>query len=396
MIQQLKDMVEDKRPDFILHTGDLFHNQNVDSNTFNYVIKILQEFQILKIPVYVIRGNHDADEDKYKNTFLHALEQVNLIKLISTSLDPSKDVFEPIPRVRLYGIGHRYSSYRERVEEIIRVHPIEPDYINILGLHSRVSGLDGSDNRSTIPGAIEFSVNYLLDLDFHYVALGHHHGRSFYQPKRDGPIVAYCGSTEHWNNVNWNRDELNVKKFALLVEIDQGKVKITDLELQVRSKVYIDEEHHGSDAQKAIDDIMKILEQKDEEFKALVPLDIDSNKKIQYFPIINFRFTVGFREEEYDYPFDRLKFKMENILHSASSIRIEPILEYEEIKFVDENDLYSKVIENLYPENSEKIEDLLQRSLKKRESFIKETDSVNKAENKLEEYLWKTFMEDTA
>ncbi|OLS19186.1 MAG: DNA double-strand break repair protein Mre11 [Candidatus Heimdallarchaeota archaeon LC_2] len=394
MIQQIKDMDGEDRPDFIFHTGDVFHNQNVDSNTFNYAIKIFQEFQKMEIPVYVIRGNHDADEEKYTNTFLHALEQVNLIKVVSTSLDPTKSIFEPLPGVRLYGVGHRYSSYKERLEEIIQSHPIEPDNVNILGLHTSVSGLDGSDSRSTIPGAIDFSANYLLDLDFHYIALGHHHGRSIYQPKRNGSTIAYSGSPEHWNNANWDKDGINDKKYVLFVDINNGKVNVTEIELKVRPKIYIQKEYHELDGAKAIDEIMELLENKNKEFESLVPLSIDSSKRIRYLPIINFHFTIGFHEEEFDYPFDRLKFRLENILHPASSIRIEPIHEDQKIEFFNEDDLYTKIIGNLYPENTEKVTDLLERSLRKRESLIEVTGSVNKAESELEEYLWRSYMEE--
>ena len=159
LIQILKELSQhpEKKPDFILHTGDLFHNQNVDSNTFYRTISLFLEIKELNIPVYVIRGNHDADEGKYSNTFLHSLEQVKLIQLVSTSLSSEKAVFEPVHGVRLYGVGHRYAGYRQRLKKIMVSHPIETEYTNILALHAGVSGLDGSDNRISIPGFSDFS-----------------------------------------------------------------------------------------------------------------------------------------------------------------------------------------------------------------------------------------------
>ena len=397
LIQSIKKMEEQEKPDFILHAGDIFDSHKVDSRTFNFAIDIFSQFKDLKIPVYVIRGNHDANEESYRDTFLHALDRVGLIKVISTSLDANQKVFEPVKGVRLYGVGHKYVYYRERVKQIINAHPLNPSDINILCLHASVVGLEGSENRASTPGKDVFSANALLDFGFNYIALGHHHICSILQPKKNGPAIAYSGATEHWNRSNWN-DSFNNTKAALDVKIDKDTVEIVELELKVRPKIYLERKFHEINPEDAKDKILALIAEKDKEFKSFIPEGIEEEDERQKsLPLIYFYFTIGFLEEELNYPFDRIKLKLRNILQEGSSIRIESIVENEEIEFTDEHneeELYLQIIEKLYPDSRDKFFEVLTHSIGKHESLFESTDNVKKTEDELAEYLWKTYMEE--
>lgn len=186
------DQAVARQVDFVLLAGDLFQSgSNLQAVTFNNAVKHLEVLREAGIPCLVIEGNHDLPPYRaYRTRFgwVNALAETSrLVYLLdATSLEAGGEPLlagderrmghcaEPIPGVRVYGIGFNGAATRtvlERFEGFLAEQPADgPDY-TILMSHA---GIDGRTRERT---SSNVSVSGLRGLRsrIDYVALGHYH-----------------------------------------------------------------------------------------------------------------------------------------------------------------------------------------------------------------------------
>ena len=186
------DQAVAKQVDFVLLAGDLFQSgSNLQAITFNNAVAHLEHLQEAGIPCLVVEGNHDLPPYRaYRTHFgwVRALAETSrLIYLLdATSLEvgaeptPASNASrmghyaEPIPGVRVYGIGFNGAATRtvlERFEGFISEHPGDAADYTILMLHA---GLDGRTRERTSSNVTVGGLRGLRSR-IDYVALGHYH-----------------------------------------------------------------------------------------------------------------------------------------------------------------------------------------------------------------------------
>ena len=181
-----------KQVDFVLLAGDLFQSgSNLQATTFHNAVTHLEALQEAGIPCLVIEGNHDLPRYRaYRTHFgwVRALAETNrLVHLLdATPLDAGVEpelacdgrrvghCAEPIPGVRVYGIGFNGAATRtvlERFERFMAEQPADESDYTILMSHAGVDGRTRERTSSNVSMGGLRGLRPRID----YVALGHYH-----------------------------------------------------------------------------------------------------------------------------------------------------------------------------------------------------------------------------
>ena len=205
------------KPDFVLHTGDLFHTVRPTNRIINFAIRQILRIVNLQIPLIIISGNHDTPKQRAVGSvfsffevfspYLHLVyrNQYELIELDKTAIHAiphclnQEDFSKEVAKVKI--VDSRQSTV-DHGQNLI---------FNILMLHGVVAGIPefsmGELAEQEIPSSY-------LEMPFDYVALGHYHRHCQVSPR-----VYYAGSTERLSMA-----ELGQKKGFVEVEIEKSTV----------------------------------------------------------------------------------------------------------------------------------------------------------------------------
>ncbi|MEA2070138.1 MAG: DNA repair exonuclease [Asgard group archaeon] len=204
----VKKMIKDK-PDFIIHSGDLFHNFKPSPGALRLTLQILEKVKKAKIPFYIIRGNHDASKaqvQRYGGTVLLLLEELGYLQYIQDDLITHND------DIAIMGIGEYGKLTNNVLKETLRNNPLDDNKFNILALHGYIQGQISDTQYDISP----FELN---ELNFDYVALGHYHKKW-----EDKENHLFCpGSTEQTSLNDWDIPVNSNNKFMS----NAGYYKIT-------------------------------------------------------------------------------------------------------------------------------------------------------------------------
>jgi DNA repair protein SbcD/Mre11 len=175
---RLIDLAIEKTVDFVLISGDLYDGDWRDYNTGLVLVKELGRLRDLKIPVFVIAGNHDAANKMTR--FLRLPENVRLL------------THERPETVRLEELGvaiHGQSFAKPAVmENLAAAYPApERGYTNIGLLHTGMGGVDGHERYA--PCTLE----ELRARGYDYWALGHIHAREVLCHE---PLIVFAGNVQ--------------------------------------------------------------------------------------------------------------------------------------------------------------------------------------------------------
>ncbi len=210
------DQIIKLKPDFVLHSGDLFHTVRPTNRIINFAIRQILRVVDLKIPMVIISGNHDTPKQRSVGSvfsffevfspYLHLVyrNQYELIKLDKVAIHAiphcldQEDFSKEAAKVKICG-GRPTADSGQNLT------------FNILMLHGVVAGIPefsmGELAEQEIPSSY-------LEMPFDYVALGHYH--RFCQVS---PRVYYAGSTERVSMA-----ELGQEKGFVEVEIETSTV----------------------------------------------------------------------------------------------------------------------------------------------------------------------------
>jgi exonuclease SbcD len=206
------DKIIELKPDFVLHTGDLFHSVRPTNRIINFAIRQILRIVNLQIPMVIISGNHDTPKQRSVGSVFSFFEVFSpLLHLVY------KNKYECIhlDNTVIHAIPHCLDQEGFK-EELSKVKIDQDAGYNILMLHGVVAGIPefsmGELSEQEIPTSY-------FDLGFNYVALGHYHRHC-----QVSPGVVYAGSTERLS-----MSELGQEKGFVEVEIQDSGFKIQDL-----------------------------------------------------------------------------------------------------------------------------------------------------------------------
>ncbi len=181
------DDIVDKKPDAVIHAGDVFHHARPTWQSMRHFIQQWQKIEQAGIPSLVIAGNHDTPRVRTGGSAYSILELV-------------------LPNTTFYADYEDHHNYETFQHLNIHVHAIPhgaltsdnppvpstvPGKINVMVIHGMVKGILKPGQHAE-PGEEELDTS-LLDRNFDYIALGHYHQRM--QPPGIGNGW-YAGSTE--------------------------------------------------------------------------------------------------------------------------------------------------------------------------------------------------------
>lgn len=165
---------------FVVIAGDLFDGKWQDTKTGLWTAGQFRRLERVRIPVYLLRGNHDA-----ASKVRQAVSWPGNVHEFSVR-KPQTFVLEDIG-VALHGQGFRH---QECSEDLAAEYPdASRGMFNIGVLHT---SLTGSTEHDTYAPTTE---DVLVGKGYDYWALGHIHRRSN-PPIREEPFIAYAGSTQ--------------------------------------------------------------------------------------------------------------------------------------------------------------------------------------------------------
>ncbi len=202
------DQIIQLKPDFVLHTGDLFHSVRPTNRIINFAIRQILRIVSLQIPMVIISGNHDTPKQRAVGSVFSFFEVLSpYLHLVY------RNRYEQIKleKTTIHAIPHCLNQ-EDFANEVAKVRVDGQDRFNILMLHGVVAGIPefsmGELAEQQIPSSY-------LELPFDYVALGHYH--RFCQVKSD---AYYAGSTERLSLA-----ELGQKKGFVEVNLKDKQIK---------------------------------------------------------------------------------------------------------------------------------------------------------------------------
>ncbi len=313
----------DEKPEFILHSGDVFHHFRPSSMALRTAIEVFSNLQKNKIPVYVIRGNHDAPISRSRakqGNYLSLLADLGIISYLDQR-DPivwhSKDV-------AILGIGYfgKQTSkiLKKTIGEVQK--DLEDAKLKILMLHTLIKG--------QLEHEYDLTPEDLAPFEFDYVALGHYH-----IPWKNEAYRMWCpGSTEHTSSNQWDevRTRDGICQFGSWLKIiaeygTEHQSSISD-ELQfikVRPKIRVDKKIQAKSVQELIYKIQEILREKRIP-KAIYSIKIQVQNPPEGFASIS---KTQFQEELADALYSTLKLEF-------STREEKPVFHIDERKYLRE------------------------------------------------------------
>lgn len=225
ILEQCLRLAKEQSVDAVLIAGDIYDRNVPTVGAVSLLDDFLTRLSAIKIPVYIISGNHDsADRLGFGSRFLEK-GGVHLASLFNGELEHYvlQDGYGPVHlwalpfvrpgMVRSFYPEQEIGNYTDAINAVIKAAQVDAAQRNILMAHQFVT----AGGRS--PETCESETLNLGTLDnvevsafdvFDYVALGHIHGPQ--QVGRD--TVRYCGSP-----LAYSVSEARHKKSVVLVEL---------------------------------------------------------------------------------------------------------------------------------------------------------------------------------
>ncbi|MDF2672388.1 MAG: exonuclease SbcCD subunit [Clostridiales bacterium] len=249
ILEQLVELIKDRKPDVILVAGDIFDRSVPPVEAVNLLddtlSKILMDY---KIPTIMISGNHDSPDRVDFGSRLMEESKLHIIGRYSRDIKPVviQDIFGPVyfyplpyvePAIVRESMGVEIHSHDEAMHVIMDniKSTMKMDKRNVLITHTFTAGGEASESERplTIGGSSVVDATYFND--FNYVALGHLH-----RPQRiGGDNIRYSGSL-----MKYSFSEAAQKKNIPIIEMDEkGNVSVETVELKPRRDLRCIEGH---------------------------------------------------------------------------------------------------------------------------------------------------------
>ncbi|MGB5791893.1 metallophosphoesterase family protein, partial [Poseidonibacter sp.] len=206
---QIVEQIKTIKPDYIIHTGDLFHRSSPSNRAITYALQKFKEIDELNIPFVLIAGNHSTPRTNLSSPILKIFENFKNI-YVSYSQEYKKVEFDDVV---FHTLPHMNDDSKANEQIELCESNIDKSKKNIMMMHCSV----GAWYLMQEFGEWVYPTNkeYIFE-SMDYVALGHWHGFgavSVKGTKEKYPNVYYSGSSER-TSLN---DKRNSKGF---IELD--------------------------------------------------------------------------------------------------------------------------------------------------------------------------------
>lgn len=173
-----------RKVDFVLLAGDLFHKRSIDALTLNQAFSGLEMLQKAGIPCIAVEGNHELAPFGEELGWLHFLALHGMLTLLRADFNDgqiqlsafqnnSGSWIDVLPGVRIHGLRYHGAGVREAIKkyaDALSQQKVDGIEYSIFMAHTGIEGELAGDVAS--PSVSEWSV---LRPWTDYVALGHIH-----------------------------------------------------------------------------------------------------------------------------------------------------------------------------------------------------------------------------
>lgn len=223
---QVIDAILEINPDYVIHSGDLFHRPHPSNRAISFCLTQLKRLSVAQIPTIIIAGNHSTPRTRSASPILAALR----------TLDHIHPVFEEgYEKVIFDNINfHCIPHINDEDSNLAAINEceasIDEDKHNIMMLHCSVGAqfMMEEYGERVYPREKE-SLFEQMD----YVALGHWHGFGSVGKHSN---VYYAGSTERTSS----GDARNDKGYALITVGDSLDVTFHPITLRPSHRLRVD------------------------------------------------------------------------------------------------------------------------------------------------------------
>lgn len=275
---QVVEQIEQIKPDYIIHTGDLFHRSSPSNRAITFALKQFKRIDELNIPCIMIAGNHSTPRTNLSSPILKIFEDFENI-YVSYSQEYKKIEFDDVV---FHTLPHMNDDTKAD-EQIIKCEEnLNEDKKNIMMMHCSV----GAWYLMQEFGEWVYPTNkeYIFE-KMDYVALGHWHGFgavSVKGTKEKYENVYYSGSTER-TSLN---DKRNEKGFVQVSLEDELKVEYKQIKIRpIRQKLIDCSIYEESIESLDLSDVKDaIVDVKLTNLKATQSIDIQNSSIKELFP----------------------------------------------------------------------------------------------------------------
>lgn len=215
---QIVEQIKIIKPDFIIHTGDLFHRSSPSNRAITFALKSFKIIENLGIPFILIAGNHSTPRTNLSSPILKIFENFKNIH-VAYDQEYKKIEFE---NAIFHAIPHMNDETRALSQIELCESNIDKSKKNIMMMHCSVgaSYLMQEFGEWVYPSDKEY-IFKMMD----YVALGHWHGFGRVGKHEN---VYYSGSTERTSM----RDKRNSKGFIEVSLYDELIVEYKEIKIR--------------------------------------------------------------------------------------------------------------------------------------------------------------------
>jgi DNA repair protein SbcD/Mre11 len=206
---RLFDSIIAKRPDVVLHAGDLFDSVRPSNRAMSVVLEQLLRLSDEKIPIVLLAGNHSTPRLKETGSVFRLFEHIKGVYPIYT---PGAHHLE-FGDLLITAFPHQD---KDTLVEALHTWKRGKHRYEVGMLHAGFQGLA----RYSTGEANELNLQQsLLNTDMDYIALGH-----FHEMQQVTDNARYCGSIEHLSF-----SEAGEKKGYLIYDLERRKLERIDL-----------------------------------------------------------------------------------------------------------------------------------------------------------------------
>ncbi len=275
---QVVEQIKLTKPDYIIHTGDLFHRSSPSNRAITFALEQFKIINALNIPFIIIAGNHSTPRTNLSSPIMKIFDNFDNI-YTSYEQEYKRIAFDDI-------VFHTLPHMNDETKAVEQIElceaEIDPTKKNLMMMHCSVGAhfLMQEFGEWVYPKDKE----HIFD-KMDYVALGHWHG--FGQVGKHTNVF-YSGSTERTSL----SDKRNSKGFLELILDEQtslfGKLQTQFKEINIRPIVTktINAEEYESLCESLIveDTLNAIVEVKLTNLTALQSIDIQNSEIVKLFP----------------------------------------------------------------------------------------------------------------
>ncbi|MFO8109858.1 MAG: DNA repair exonuclease [Thermoplasmata archaeon] len=267
----------ERKVDFIIIAGDLFHNPMPDMDIVNKAVKVLMKVKNRGISIYSVYGSHDYN--LARASLIDVLESAELFKNVVTFLESDNrltTIRDP-SGVSLTGLGGRKNRLEKGYYQQLDIDV--PEGEGIFVFHSPIAEMKPAD----IPEKNVLPMSFLPE-GYSYYAGGHIHRPL--TDKKDGSYVIYPGTT--FGSSYTDLEKESQRGFYI---VDDWEPEYVPLEVCDIAKVTVNAQGHTSSE---VEDILIKKGEKSQEGDVILlkvhgkllegsPEDIDFSRIIRLF-----------------------------------------------------------------------------------------------------------------